>query len=204
MKLGEIKAQAMQLMYADRDVFCENVDELRYDPNYGQLYAGMTGAINRCLADLEARRFLPLGRMELVGGVDVGREHRFLYDGADVFDIERLSKEDASGVMDNHPFVTEAEGELRVPAYDGAASYYLLYHKKLKRVTDGSEPDKEIELPDALAEAVPFFVKGEVFAVDEPGEAGEARNIYEAAVARYADARPARTQGTVAAVYGVW
>ena len=203
MKLGEIKAAAMRLMHVDRQIHAENVDELAYDENYSDLYNAMPDAINRCLADLEGRRFLPLGRAPLSVSERSGKGRRFYYDEiTDLFEIDRLVVDSGSYYDDNHPFSYEEEGVIRVDEFDGFAVYGVLYHKKIPRITSASGPDTEISLPDALAIAIPYYVKGDVFVIDEPGEAGEARNFYEAAVARYADGVRVRQQGSVHTVYG--
>ena len=203
MKLGEIKVQAMRLMHIDRPIHADMVDELAYDDNYSDLYNGIPAAINRCFADLEARRFLPLGRAELTDSERSGRGRRFHYGGIEgLFEIARLVVDSGSYYDDNHPFSYEEEGVIRVEEFDSFAKYGVLYHKQIPRITDASGPDTEIALPDALAVAIPYYVKGDVFAVDEPSEAGEARNFYEATVAQYAEGLRVRQQGTVRTVYG--
>ena len=203
MKLGEIKAEAMRLMHIDREVHEENVEELSFDDNYSDLYHGIPGAINRCFADLEGRRFLPLGRAELTEPSGEGRRRRFRYDGIEgLFEPERLAVEASGYYDDDHPFQYEEDGVICVNDFDASAKYFLFYHKAIPRITSASGPDTEIALPDALAVAIPLYIKGDVFAVDEPGEAGEARNFYEAAVARYAEWLRVRRQGAVQAVYG--
>lgn len=203
MKLGEIKVQALRLMHIDRPIHSGMVDDLAFDDNYSDLYNAIPEAVNRCLADLEGRRFLPLGREELTGAEGNGRHRRFRFDGiAGIFEPARLIVEAGTYYDDDHPFANEDEGVLRVDDFDASAKYFLLYHKQIPRITSASGPDTEIPLPDALAVAIPLYVKGDVFAVDEPGEAGEARNFYEAAVARYAEGLNVRCQGAVRTVYG--
>lgn len=203
MKLGEIKVQALRLMHIDRPIHSGMVDDLAFDDNYSDLYNAIPEAVNRCLADLEGRRFLPLGRAVLGESEQSGMGRRFRYDGIeDLFEIARLVVDSGAYYDANHPFSYEEEGVIRVEEFDSFATYNVLYHKKIPRITGASGPDTEIVLPDALALAIPYYVKSDVFCVDEPGEAGEARNFYEAAVARYTDGLRERQQGAVRAVYG--
>lgn len=203
MKLGIIKAEAMRLMHVDRELHEDNVDELSYDDNYSDLYNSVVGAINRCFGDLEMRRILPLGRVQLNDLTGKGRWRRFRYDQIpDLFEPVRLVVEADDYLDDDHPFFLEGDGSLRVDDFDPRSDYYLFYHKKIERITTATANNKEICLPDALVEAIPWYVMGDVYRADEIGEAGEARNFYEAMVAQYVDGLNVRRQGTVRTVYG--
>ena len=50
MKLGEIKIEALKLMFADYtdDLSMENLAALKSDENFGRYVNSMPGAINRC------------------------------------------------------------------------------------------------------------------------------------------------------------
>ena len=205
MELREVKMQALRLMHADVQIVHDaEVAGLEWDSNYGPLYAAIPAAINRCYADLEARHVLPISRTELTGGEGKGRWHRFSY--ADlpvpVSAIARLAVESGAYIDDDHPFVYEEEGILRVEDYDPAATYMLYYYPALPRVWDTTSNDTQMPLPDALAEAVPWFVMSEIFRVDEPGEANDGRNHYEAMVEQYAQQLNVRRQGAVQTVFG--
>lgn len=214
MTLGDIKAEALQLMGFEEDVDAENVDDYADDDNWGPLIRPMWNAINRCLSDLETKRVLPLQRASLPAPTGKGTWRRFRYDGIeDLFEVARVVVETNYHVDDDHPFLLEEGGTLRVNDYDDTANYCVLYRPKLARLRVTSpnstviglsvgEKEKVI-LPDALAAAVPYFVKSEVYRVDEPDEAGEARNFYEAAVEQYAALAEISRQGTVQTVHGV-
>ena len=204
MKFGDIKAQALQLMGFEEYVDAENVALYEDDDNWGALLRPMWSAVNRCLADLETKRVLPLQRASLPAPAGKGTWRRFRYDGIPgLFEVARVVVETNYHVDDDHPFLLEEGGTLRVNDYDDSANYAVLYRPKLPRLTVNSGYDTEIPLPDALAEAVPYFVKSEVYRVDEPDEAGEARNLYEAAIEQYAALAEISRQGTVQTVYGV-
>lgn len=204
MTLGDIKAAALQLMGFDEDVAADNVDDYIEDENWGPLIRPMWNAVNRCFADLETKRVLPLRRESLPAPTGKGTWRRFRYDEIPgLFEVARVVVETNYHVDDDHPFLLEDGGTLRVNDYDDSANYAVLYRPKLPRLTVNSGYDTEIPLPDALAEAVPYFVKSEVYRVDEADEAGEARNFYEAAVEQYAARAEIGHQGIVQAVYGV-
>lgn len=218
MTLGDVKAQALQMMGFDEYVDGDNVDDFAEDDNFGPLLRQMWSAVNRCFADLETKRVLPLKRASLPTPTGKGTWRRFDYSViGDLFEVVRLVMETNYGVDDDHPFLLEEGGKLRVNDYDDTAKYVVLYRPKLKRLTaytdnstviglpmgDTDNKPENAVLPDALAAAVPYFVKSEVHRFDEPDEAGEARNFYEAAVEQYASRAEISRQGAVQTVYGM-
>ena len=204
MTLGDVKAQALQMMGFDEYVDGDNVDDFAEDDNFGPLLRQMWSAVNRCFADLETKRVLPLKRASLPAPTGKGTWRRFDYSGIDdLFEVVRLVVKTNYGVDDDHPFLLEEGGTLRVNDYEDTANYVVLYRPKLGRLTADTDNSTEIDLPEALAAAVPYFVKSEVHRFDEPDEAGEARNFYEAAVEQYASRAEISRQGAVQTVYGM-
>ena len=204
MTLGDIKAQALQMMGFDEYVDANNVDDFAEDDNFGPLLRQVWSAVNRCFADLETKRVLPLQRASLPAPTGKGTWRRFDYSGiSGLFEVVRLVMETNYGVDDDHPFLLEEGGTLRVNDYDDTANYVVLYRPKLGRLTAYTADSTVIDLPDALAAAVPYFVKSEIYRFDEPDEAGEARNFYEAAVEQYASRAEISRQGAVQTVYGM-
>ena len=204
MTLGDIKAEALQLMGFEEDVAADNVEDYGEDENWAPLLRQMWSAVNRCFADLETKRVLPLRRAELESPTGKGTWRRFRYDEIEgLFEVVRVVVESGDHIDDDHPFLLEEGGTLRVTDFDAGATYAVLYRPRLTRLTVNSGNDTVICVPDALASAIPYFVKSEVYRVDEPDEAGEARNFYEAAVEQYAAGMEIARQGTVQTVYGV-
>lgn len=204
MTLREIKMQALRLMHANVQIVNDaDVEGLEFDSNYGPLYAGMPAAINRCFADIEARHILPPKRVLLTDGEVRGSRCRFSLEGIEDFsEVAYISCEKGEMLIEEHPFTYEEENVIRVDGYDESASYYLYYHRAIPRVWGTTKNSEEVPLPDALAVAVPWFVMSEIFRVDEPGEANDGRNHYEAAVEQYAALRRVRRQGAVKTVFG--
>ena len=58
----------------------------------------------------------------------------------------------------------------------------MIYAPRRKRVTTGTADDEEIALPDKIACLIPYFIKGDLFREDEPAEAADARNLFEASI----------------------
>ena len=65
----------------------------------------------------------------------------------------------------------------------GAGEYYtVIYKPKLERITSITDDFVELPIPENIASHIPYFVKGDLYRDDEPNEASEARNWYEAAM----------------------
>lgn len=201
MTLGEIKAEALRLMGMDVEVNAENVRDFEYDENYGILVTGMPGALNRCFADIERKGILPLQRKKLEPTAGRGRCYRFsIKDLAG--DPVRLIAETDHAYDGDHPFQREGADTLLILDGDADASYTLLYRPRIKRVSATDDDSKDLNLPEAIAAAIPYYLKGDLYRHDEPGEASEARNWYEAALEQYAATVHEGVQGTVQTVYG--
>ena len=213
MTIGDIKAAALQMMGVEFKVDGGNVSFFMDDDNYGTLIFNMVMALNRGLADLEAKCVLPLKKKtlksptELPGGrasfslagiADLGSPVRVTVRGAHYFD-EDMPYMLAPGDFDEDMPYMAAPGELILKKYDADADtvYELLYRPTVARVSQGTPDTHVLPIPTPLAEALPYFIKAEVFRKDEPGEANEARNFYEAAVAGYAGSLTYGVQGAV-------
>lgn len=203
MTLGEIKAEALLLMHMDKDVDGTTVCNFENDENFGTYIAGMPGALNRALADLESRLILPLRRVVLHEAQQlIGREAVFSLEHlTDLFAPERLVVQGEHYMDEDCPYSIDM-GQLRVFRYDKHATYTLLYHPVLQRVTHTTPDSTVLDLPEQLAAALPYYLKADLYRIDEPGEANDARNWYESAVARYAELHRTWTQGAVQNVFG--
>jgi hypothetical protein len=75
------------------------------------------------------------------------------------------------------------EGDVIVLDHIGEGeSYKVVYKPKLKRITAYTDDMEELDIPENIASHIPYFVKGDLYRDDEPNEASEARNWYEAAM----------------------
>ncbi|MBQ8717830.1 MAG: hypothetical protein IJY66_01015, partial [Clostridia bacterium] len=81
MKLGDIKAQALSLMFVNtsEEIAHDNIVDRAGDDTYGYYLVRMPEAINRAFSVLERKRVLPVRRCELVAaaGVETPRGIRF-------------------------------------------------------------------------------------------------------------------------------
>ena len=61
----------------------------------------------------------------------------------------------------------------------------FLYEPRMPVITSVTDDTTEIPLPDELASIIPYFVKADVYELDEPELATQSRNIFEGMLAEY-------------------
>lgn len=196
MKLGEIKAEAYRLMFADieftdfsdEEYLNKTLETIEQNPNYSEYANAMTGAINRCFASLENKRVIPEKRV-IMEFSKIGVNKVDISDIADdIHSIDRISylNEDKNLYIPSVDFAKEGRDTVIMNVMQGG-EYTLIYYPKITRVksTDGNSDD--VELPDDIACLIPYFIKGELYRHDDANEAAEARNTYEAMIDELCD-----------------
>lgn len=185
MNLGEIKIQAITLMYPDTvikyddstDEGVENaVYELKCNHNFEGLLESCVGAINRAFSIIEARglsttkcadKALSLCKINN-GRVEIQPQKDF-------FSLERLlchrgGKTYACGYeISDGKIYTEEKGEI----------YTLVYATKIPRATRSTKESLELDLPGGVCEAIPYFVASELLAREDEERAKGAREQFE-------------------------
>ena len=185
MNLGEIKIQALSLMYPDTviryddstDEGVENaVYELKANHNFSGLLDSSIGAINRAFSQIEARGLSlikcadrayslcePLGN----GRVAIEVEKDFV-------SIERLlchrgDKTYACGY--------EVVGN-KIYAHMVGDVYTVVYFTALPKIARTTRDSLEIDLPRGVCEAIPYFVMAELVGAENEQRAREAREEF--------------------------
>lgn len=202
MKLGEIKIEALKLMFAvgSEDLRAEDIGDIYDNEQYSDYLLMMTGAINRCFSVLEEKRVLPVKSFALGEG---GRyELNTLI--PDFFDVERIVYEGGGEYVGSCEYYREGDTVI-IKDYEPRGEYRILYKPTLERIVSSSDNSVELSIPDRIACHIPYFIKSELFRVDEPDEAGEARNLFEAAmdqISKSESGKQSRTEHSYSA-YGV-
>lgn len=200
MTLGEIKIESLRLMFAGNLGYGLNengLNALLSDDNYNVYLYAMTGAINRCFADLESKGATPIESMVL--------RRDQLADGVfDLTKIEEYSSLDSVTDKDgrNVEFVKKGNYLYPPPLLSDEDYCVIYYHVGIPRIGEGTGNSEQIILPDELARLIPYFIKGEVYREEDPNEAGEARNWYEQGVVQYL-AKDVRTQNAIVSRYSM-
>lgn len=189
MRLCDIKVEALKLMfvkYDNIDLQSVSLDQLALDENYGNYLVNMTGSINRCFSNLETKGVLPVKTHNLQhsDGNPSGPLLRFNLNDLikDLFEIERIVYRGKNG-----EYISECEyrkeGDILVVDDIETGDYYtVLYKPALPRITPTTDNAMVLPIPDNIAAYIPYFIKGDLYRDDEPSEASEARNWYEAAM----------------------
>lgn len=194
MTVNELKVETLKLMFVESGAEYlrpETLTGMLNNENYRFYLSRMTGAINRCLGALEEMRILPQKSITLPreegDGVKAGpyfvRYHLPTL-APDFLDVALVSAESSRGCF-AVSYKTEGQSLLLPPLADGV--YTVQYHATLPRVTE-SDGDKELPVPQRVAECMPWYLKGDLYQDDEPGVAGEARNRFEQEMERFTPA----------------
>lgn len=189
MTLGEIKAEALMLMFSDLD-FCGDEDtlindaliSLRADGNYKYYFNALDGAINRAFSSLEQKGILPTKQVDLSceQGTEIGGRVRFELEKEipDIFTIEKIHVYTKEGISSLCEYDIESRNTIVVKNIKNAI-YTVVYTPEIKRVTPFTSYSENIDLPDDISSVIPYFVKGDLFRYENSDEAAESRNIYE-------------------------
>lgn len=174
MTIGEIKLEAMNLMFARN----ESLDVLEQDENYRDYMYNLTGAINRCFSSIEEKRVLPTKSKVLTNGELSGTWLRFAHND---LDIDRITFESDEEYIGSVPFDVEGDS---IIVKNKEGTYRLIYYPSIARVLSYTSNDTVIDIPDRIASAIPYYVKGDLYRDDEPDEADKARAYFETAMAQ--------------------
>ncbi len=194
MKLGEVKIEALKLMFVnyDEDISIDKLDTYLQDENYASYLVNMPGAINRCFANIEERGVLPSKSFKLKAedGIKSTAYIRFdlpsLID--DFFAVDRVIYESLCDYDGDHDYRMEGN-TIVLDTFDDSETVIVMYKPKIARVFNTTENELELEIPENIAVHIPYFIKGDLYRDDEPNEASEARNWYEVAMEGIASAK---------------
>ncbi len=195
MKLGEIKIEALRLMFAgdQKDMTVDSLIIMNYEEEYRDYLLKMPFAINRCFSLLEEKRVLPTKSVSINSKKDffegdkqasppkpvfINKEIEL---PEDFFDVERIVYDGPDGYRSNCEYYREGD-KLFIKNREIKGEYRLLYKPSLPRITSMTPNNEELLIPDRIACFIPYFIKAELFRMDEPDEANEARNWFEAAI----------------------
>ena len=186
MKVGDIKIEALRLMFAELDplVSASNLTAYENSDTIGEYLAGMTGSINRALDDIESRRILPERSVCLADITSVQGRPGKRYDLSaidDFYDVSRIILESDEGYDGCAPYRMEGKKLVLLFPHD-SADVTLLYYPKIPPIAT-YDNNKELELPNEIAGVIPYFIKGELYRLDEIGDAAEALSWYEQRIA---------------------
>lgn len=185
MTINEIEKNALAIMFTnyENDLSEQDVD-LITDEGYRKYTVNMKACINRALMRIQRADVLPLKSFTIDSATPCdndGYQARYNLNMLipDLFDIERIIFESACGYNPSVSFQTEAGTLVLIPLREGER-YTVIYEPKVQRVALNALSSTEINIPDDIADIIPYFIKAELYEEDEPSLAAQARNIFEA------------------------
>lgn len=189
MYLGEIKIQALSLMYPDASVRYDDstpegieraVYEMKADHNFSGLLEATVGSVNRAFSVIETMRLTHQscadvrlseckrtkdGRVEIPLPPDcLLPERLYCHRGSSTYECDLNIRGGKA--------YTDRVCEL----------YTVIYRGKIPRVKRVTPDSYSVDLDDALCEAIPYFVMGELLSREEPKRAKEAREHFDKAL----------------------
>ncbi len=200
MKLGEIKIEALKLMFAvgRENLRPEDIDGIYDNEQYSDYLLMMTGALNRCFSVIEERRVLPVKSF----GLGEGGRYELGALIPDFFDVERIVFEGSAEYIGDCEYHREGDTVL-LKNMESDGEYRVLYKPSIPRLLAEADNELELPIPDRIACYIPYFIKGELFRMDEPDEAAEARNFFESSIAEVSKGESGR-QSRVVSKYSVY
>lgn len=203
MTLNDIKKAALALMFTNYsdDLADVDVDTLSSE-EYTEYLVNMDASINRCLGRIESAGVLPLKTQEITtattGSVSGNFSRYDLSLLANGFkSVSRIAKESASG--EYIPSVKyHLEGTTVVlPPLETGEKYIIIYRPKAPRVFIGSPSYAVVDVPDNIADIIPYYIKADLYEEDEPNLALQARNIFESLLMQFVVDESSGDQGVV-------
>ena len=177
MQLGEVKLEALRLMFInmDKSLDIQDLQDLYDDKIYGLYLNNMTGSINRAIDRINTVRVLPLKSVNVQVKADSNNTKYIdlseITDYYDVFNLYEVSSLRAVPfmVLDDNKIIPQVDGE----------SFVLAYQKKYSRISDTMADTAVLDIKDEVASIIPYFIKSDLYQEDNAVLASEARNIFE-------------------------
>ena len=184
MKIGEIKIEALKLMFAsyDWDYNTNQLGLLKESEQFKDYLINMPGSINRCFAVLENKGALPLGFHKVNGSTDTADGVSVDMDTEKFLDVERVSYQGKYG--DRHPsfpYIRDGNVIYLEGIFQGD-SYTIYYRPRISRAWTDDTELSALGVPDRIAALIPYFIKGDLFREEDAAEASNARAWFEGAM----------------------
>lgn len=184
-KLGEIKAHSIMLLFPDLELSYDSgsedslkgvIENLKYDPNTKDILLACTPSINRAFTIIEKRGGSKTKSSAIsVAGIKNGRLKIKLSDiASDVYRVCKVYNKNGKAI----PFESETDDEIYLETKDGG-EYTFIYKSKIKRINEATSDFCEIDLSEGISEIIPYFVKSEVLFSEDRGASDAARILFD-------------------------
>ena len=181
MKLGDIKAEALNLMsiigYMGADN--TNIDTFYNDDTARSYLYAMNGSLNRAMTRLYNEG--KLGKKDVLFN-NTALNESGEYDLSLLPDYGRADRvfiRDENGGERPINFIVESNKIKLRRFINPKLSYRLTYYKKAPYITYDTPNSAELDIADEIGHILPYFIKGELYADEEPGAASAAMSYFE-------------------------
>jgi hypothetical protein len=195
MKLGEIKLESLRLMAVnDETLSIENIKNYETDDLYKDYLGRMYGAINRAISRLMMFRVIPFKSVEILPNqCEIFSQYikfNLKTNISDLNSIERIVYINNKGAFLSVNYQTLGDDILinvnDLPYFKNLNERFIVeYSPNVATITETTSNDLELEIPETLLRMIPYYVKGELYELDEPEISATARNIFENALSEY-------------------
>ena len=196
MTIGEIKLEALRISFPDPQLYVDESDTdtvsaiisgLKEDHNYSDFLAASVGSINRALSVMERKGISPLVSRSATVRKDASSQMQFV--DMNAYGSEMLFAEGVYKIKDGNtvylPFEDMGNGKLALTDAEENGPYVIKYRTKLERISALTPDDKELSIPDSLASAIPYFIKGDLLCSEEPDASAQAMARFDSLCTDY-------------------
>ncbi len=190
MKIGEIKIEAIMLMFPsaqisyssdDDESILNSIYQLKSDGNFREYISACVGSINRALSFVEASgksktksvKITP-NACEVLASNKVRVHISRLSD--DVLSVEGVIAHGRENEKIEH--FMESDSTLIIDKLPKNSECVLVYKSKIKRISQLTADTDELDVREEITSAIPYFIKSELFEGEDSEGAKIAREKF--------------------------
>lgn len=191
MKIGEIKIEAIMLMFPsaqiayssdDDESILNSIYQLKSNGNFREYISACAGSINRALSFIEASgksktksvKITP-NVCEVLAGNKVRVHISRLSD--DILSVEGVIMHGQESEKIEH--FTESDSTLIIDKLQKNSECMLVYKSKIKRISQLTSDTAELDISEEIASAIPYYIKAELFECEDGEGAKIAREKFK-------------------------
>ncbi len=191
MKIGEIKIEAIMLMFpsaqiayssSDDESILNSIYSLKSNGNFCEYVNACVGSINRALSFIEA-----MGKSKTKSVIVAPEACEPLANKRLRVQLSRLSDDILSveGVImhgkesEKIEHFVESDSSIIIDKIPKNSEYVLVYKSKIKRISQLTSDTYELDISEEIASAIPYYIKAELFEGEDSEGAKIAREKFK-------------------------
>ena len=188
-KIGEIKAHSIMLIFPDIELSYDNgseeglkgvIENLKCDPNIRDTVLFCTPSINRAFTLIEKRGATKTksATVKVQNRRGRGLWINLSEIASDVYRVEKVFSKRGSGVG----FERYTDDEIYLDTQE-AGEYTFIYKSKIKSISEATSDFEDVDLSEGVAEIIPYFVKSEALFTEDRGASDASRVLFDGILA---------------------